>query len=141
VLYSYAENFQFHHPDLTVDLDLAEDNQQLPQAVRVNLYRICQQALRNVAQHADARHVRITLRLDHSRVAMTVEDDGVGFHAPATWLDWAREGRFGIFEAFQRAAAIGGDLEIDSQPAHGVRLRVTAPLLPQHQATSSPCNE
>lgn len=128
VLYSYAENFQLLHPDVRVDLELDDDNQQLPEPVRVTLYRICQQALRNVAQHANAENVRIILHLNDNWVTLTVEDDGAGFNTPTTWLEWAHEGRFGLFEAFQRAAAIGGELEIDSQPAQGVRLRVTAPL-------------
>jgi signal transduction histidine kinase len=141
VLYSYAENFQLLYPDMTVGLDLAEDNQQLPQSVRVTFYRICQQALRNVAQHANAQNVHISLQLNNGQVTMTVEDDGAGFAVPEAWLEWARQGRFGLFEAFQRAAAIGGNLEVDSQPDRGVRLRVTAPLARAEHSTSSPCNE
>lgn len=136
VLRSYAENFQLLHPEIKVDLDLAKDDQQLSQPVRVALYRICQQALRNIAQHASAQHVRITLRLLPDCVTMTVEDDGAGFHAPAVWLDWARQGRFGLFESFQWAAAIEGTLEIDSQPRRGVQLRVTAPLPFQNSASA-----
>ncbi|RIK39816.1 MAG: hypothetical protein DCC55_16905 [Chloroflexi bacterium] len=132
VLHSYAENFQLLHPEIKVDLDLAQDDQQLPQPVRTVFYRIYQHALRNIAQHAEAQHVRITLRLTSGWVIMTIEDDGVGFDPSGIGLDWARQGRFGLFESLQLAAAVNGELEIDSAPNRGVRLRAVAPLPSQN---------
>jgi signal transduction histidine kinase len=128
VLRSCAESFGQHNPEVQVDLDLVEDDQQLPTAVRLTLYRICQQALRNVGQHANAQRVKIRLQLEKNQVVMAIEDDGSGFVVPNAWLDWASEGRFGLFESMQRAAAINGQLQIDTAPGQGVRLLVTAPL-------------
>lgn len=128
VLQSCAESFARHHPEIKLSLDLVEDDQQLSQTVRLTLYRICQQALRNVAQHAQASRVAIGLRIDEHQVVLSIEDDGVGFDMPSSWLDWAQEGRFGLFECMQWAAAIQGQLEVQSTPGQGVRLYATAPL-------------
>jgi signal transduction histidine kinase len=128
VLQSCAESFGRHSPGIQIYLDLEEDDQQLPQTVRLTLYRICQQALRNVAQHAHAKRVAISLRIVDDQVVMTIEDDGVGFDLPDTWLDWAQEGRFGLFESREWAAAIHGRLEIQATPGQGVRLYAAVPL-------------
>lgn len=136
VLQSYAESFQRRHPTIQLDLDLAEDGQRLPQPVRLACYRICQQGLRNIAQHATATRVQISLRLGADEVVLTIEDNGAGFVAPDTWpatwpestIEWANDGRFGLFECGQRAAAIDGQLTVEARPGHGVRLQLTAPI-------------
>lgn len=136
VLQSYAENFQQRHPTIRVEPDLADDGQRLPQPVRLACYRICQQALRNIAQHATATQVQIGLRLSATEVVLTIVDNGAGFAAPASWpttwsesaIQWAQDGRFGLFECGQRAAAIHGQLTVETEPGKGVRLQLTAPI-------------
>ncbi len=130
VLRSYAEAFQLLYPNIQVELSLVEDEQQLPQLTRVTLYRIFQHALRNVAQHAQATQVRIALFFADEQVVLRIEDDGRGFEVPQAWLDWASQGRFGLFECLQRAGAIGGELQIETQPGRGVRLDITVPYGP-----------
>jgi signal transduction histidine kinase len=135
VLHSTAENFHRQHPEIAVDLELMHDGTLLSQVVRLTFYRICQHALRNVAQHASAHHVRITLQLNGKVVKMGVEDDGKGFAVPSSFLDWANEGRLGLFEAKQRAESINGKLEINCVSGAGVCLWVTAPLAPATDGT------
>jgi signal transduction histidine kinase len=127
VLRSSAENFQRHNPEVTVALDLAEDGLNIPHSIRLTFYRICQLALRNITQHADAHHVRIALGMTPDKVTMTVEDDGRGFSRPASWLEWAGRGRLGLFECEQHAQAIDGTLAVQTAPGQGVRLQVSAP--------------
>jgi PAS domain S-box-containing protein len=129
VIQSCAENFQRQYPALSIKLDLASDEQRLPERVRLALYRICQHALKNVAQHAEAHHVRICLQLDTDQVAMTIEDDGHGFSVPNSWLDWARQGRYGLIGCRERAEAIGGRFAIVSQPGQGVKVQAIVPLV------------
>lgn len=130
VLRSYAEMFQLSHPNIQVELSLVEDEQQLSQAVRITLYRIFQHALRNVAQHAQATYVSIALFFTENEITLRIEDDGQGFEVPRAWLDWARQGRFGLFESLQRAGAIGGELQVETKPGRGVRIDVIVPYTP-----------
>ncbi|MDE3077024.1 MAG: ATP-binding protein, partial [Chloroflexota bacterium] len=85
------------------------------------LFRVAQEALTNVAKHANASLVRIELSLHGQQVRLAVEDNGVGFD-PAQVPDE----RLGLFGMEERIALLGGKLRIDSRPGHGTRLIVTA---------------
>ena len=128
VLHSSAENFAQQFPSIKVELDVAEDGLVLPPSVRLTFYRICQEALRNIAQHAEAQRVRIQLTLAEDTVAMVIGDDGRGFTVPPSWIEWASAGKLGLFQCTQYAEAINGNLQVQSTPGQGVRVLVNAPL-------------
>ena len=79
------------------------------------LYRITQEALNNVAKHAQAEHVAILLdgRLD--RVSLIVEDDGIGFDVQSV----GPRQRFGVVGMRERATLLGGTLDIESRSGQG----------------------
>jgi signal transduction histidine kinase len=128
VLHSYAEKFQQTCPNLHIELDLDDDAQHIPERVRLALYRICQEALDNVAQHAHAHSVLLQLQLETAEVVLRLKDDGQGFTIPKHWLDLGQAGHFGIIACIERAESIGGRLEVLSKPGEGVTIQVTAPL-------------
>ncbi len=95
----------------------------LPPRVEVALYRICQEALANVARHAGAESVDVRLVATPEQVRLVVEDDGRGFDASET--SGERHGLVGINE---RARMLGGSFEVRSSPGAGTRVEVTVPL-------------
>lgn len=125
---SHAGIFQEENPDLTVHLELMEDGQQLSEGVRLALFRIYQQALNNVAKHAQANTLWVRFTLDAEQAILEVQDDGRGFQLPERWIEMAREGHLGLVGAFERADAVGGKLEVISAPGEGTLLRVVIPL-------------
>lgn len=127
-LRSHTERFQLLHPELTFDLALEDDHQLLMEPTRLALYRIYHQALGNVAKHAAARNVRITFTLTAAQAKLIIADDGCGFQVPTDWLALARQGQMGLIIAFERAAAIGGRLEVQSWPGQGTQITVGVPL-------------
>jgi two-component system NarL family sensor kinase len=92
----------------------------LPAIAEAELFRIAQQALDNVRQHARATRVRMSLACTKRNTKLTIEDDGVGFDVRR-----AGAGRHGIRGMRERAEAIGGRLRISSSPG-GTRVVVTA---------------
>jgi signal transduction histidine kinase len=128
VLHSYAEKFNQSYPDFQIELDLADDAQHIPERVRLALYRICQQALDNVAQHAQAQNVLLQLQLNSGEVVLRIKDDGLGFVIPKHWFDLGQAGHYGLIACIERAQSIGGRLEVLSKPGEGVTIQVTAPL-------------
>lgn len=122
---THVRRFQSQFPHLNLMMDLDADEQRLPERMRLALYRIFQQALDNVARHAQANNVRISLRLAAEEVQLKVIDDGLGFTPPRQWIDFAREGRIGLLDAVERAEAIGGRLEVTSAPGAGTLVLVT----------------
>jgi two-component system, NarL family, sensor kinase len=95
----------------------------LPPRVEVALYRICQEALANVARHTGAGQVDVRLVATPEQVRLVVEDDGRGFDASA--VPGERHGLVGMNE---RASMLGGSLEVRSSPGAGTRVEVTVPL-------------
>ena len=71
--------------------DLKKDTGHLPQVQALALFHICQEALANIAKHAHARKVKVTLWNSSDRLLLEVRDDGRGFdqtaypHDPGTW--------------------------------------------------------
>ena len=106
--------------DLSLDLQAPDQIGSLAPAVEQAVYRIAGEALTNVAQHADARHLTVWLGRVGGRLMLTVSDDGCGFDATALSLD----GHYGLKGMRERAEMIGGELEIESQPGQGTIVRL-----------------
>lgn len=124
---SHAERFQNLYPDLTISLDLAEDDLWLPEYVRLTLFRITQEMLSNIAKHAEATQVVIRFELNRSDLVLEIQDNGNGFEVPDRWIELVREGHLGLLGASERAEEIDGSLTILSTPGSGTIVRVTAP--------------
>jgi len=120
---SLAEEFS-GRTGVAVDCDARLDGD-LPPEVEVALYRIFQEALTNVARHAEARHVRASLRRDGAEVVLVVLDDGRGFD-PAK-LAKAGEGRAGLAGMRERLLGLGGRLDVKAAPGEGVTLEARMP--------------
>jgi len=88
-------------------------------------FRILQESLSNVAQHAHASLVRVELRQENSMLSMTISDNGVGLHARSR----NKFGSFGLVGIEERINLLGGTCSIDSAPGNGTQVRVVAPLL------------
>lgn len=105
--------------------------ERLPSEVEIAVYRIIQEALTNVAKHAEAKNVSVILRYRDSTLMAIIEDDGKGFDvSQVTAL--ASEKKLGLFGMYERASLIGGKLTIESQPGAGTTIFLEVPLkLPQ----------
>jgi two-component system, NarL family, sensor kinase len=95
----------------------------LPPSVEAALYRICQEALTNVARHAEVGRATVRLVATPDQVRLVVEDDGRGFDASEV-----SEGRHGIVGMRERAEVLGGSLQVRSEPGAGTRIEATVPL-------------
>jgi signal transduction histidine kinase len=102
-------------------------DQPLDPAIEVATYRIVQEGLTNVAKHARAAHCRVTLGRHGDSLVVDVVDDGEGFDVHSLGATPPRLGLVGIRE---RAAHLGGSLEVTSSPGRGTHLHVELPLAP-----------
>jgi signal transduction histidine kinase len=127
-LQKYIGDFITCHPDLKVCVDLIPDGKSLPENVRLALFRICQESLRNVAKHAHAQTVKIRFWMDTQAAFLEVKDDGKGFDVPQRWVFLAKEGHMGLVRMHELVDTVGGDLKVDSDPGEGTLVRVAIPL-------------
>jgi len=96
----------------------------LPQGVDVALYRVAQEALNNVARHAGATRVGVTLTIGHDSLELVIADDGRGFVRDTA----AARQSLGLLSIEERVRAVGGTLDIASEPGRGTEVRVRVPL-------------
>jgi signal transduction histidine kinase len=106
--------------DLIVTTDLPETLPSLPAAIEVAVYRIIEEALANVANHAGARSCVVRITAGES-LDLTVEDDGIGFPEDA------RSG-VGLLSMRERAEELGGAFAIEPRSGGGTRIAVQFPL-------------
>ncbi len=117
-------------PDRTgiaLTFDSAVPDLQLPVGREIEVFHIVQEALANVARHANAMRVRLTLDRFAGGYEIVVEDDGIGFPAGALDGDLAESGHFGIAIMSERARRLGGELALESAAGSGTRVRLRFP--------------
>jgi two-component system sensor histidine kinase UhpB len=123
----YAEEFT-KRTNIAVELqDQARERaRQLPREAAVALFRVAQEALTNVAKHADAKHVWLRLEAEPSELRLAIRDDGSGFDAEA--VAQTRATRLGMTTMDERVIAAGGSLRVESAPGKGTTIKAQVPL-------------
>lgn len=111
-------------PDVDVDETACRG---LSDAIDVVLFRIAQEALNNVERHARASHVSLIVSRGPDAVRLEVADDGIGFEMPDPTGTAAPAVQLGVLGMFERAAIVGGRVEVHSAPRSGTRVMVTLP--------------
>jgi signal transduction histidine kinase len=111
---------------VSIDVEGADDQRMAP-TVETALYRIVQEALHNVGKHARATRATVRLARDEKRVWCSITDDGTGFE-PLKAADDPDGGGLGLVGIKERLGALGGSLQIRSDPGRGAELFVSIPL-------------
>ena len=125
----YAEATLVDH-GVEVAIDADPPPPRLPGHIEVALFRIVQEAITNVAKHADATHVRIAIEYEAPDVTITVEDDGRGFDVDRALAATGPEAEsVGLIGMQERVRLLDGQLEIHSIEGAGTRVRVRAQIL------------
>jgi signal transduction histidine kinase len=112
----------------------------LPADTELALYRILQEALKNVEQHARARHVTVRLTKQGDTVQLVIKDDGIGFdpdHRPARRKE---KGGLGLLGMRERATYVGGTLMVKSAPGKGSTVTAQMPLIDRTSGGRSSAN-
>jgi len=95
--------------------------------VALVLFRITQEALRNVWRHSGATRAEIEVDFQESKTRIIIRDNGKGFYTPAQIGDLAREGKLGLAGMQERARLIGGILLVQSEPGKGTEVILETP--------------
>ncbi len=111
-LQGFTVSFQYTGPD-----------SRFAPEVEVALYRIVQEALNNVARHAQATHAVVYLKVNEA-ISLVVQDNGVGFEVPPHPVDFAAQAHFGLLSIAERVRLLGGTLDIHSTVGQGTTLTV-----------------
>lgn len=118
-----------------VEVTTTGERQILDPEIEVALLRTAQEALANVAKHADATRAVLTLSYMGDVVTLDVRDDGVGFHVDDT-AGGPRKG-FGLLGMRQRVNRVAGSLAIESEPGGGTAISARVPAIAGRRASDT----
>jgi signal transduction histidine kinase len=122
-LQQYTEEFGRKY-DIQADFEVVGmQGKRLPIEIEIAMFRIVQESLTNVALHARATHVDVLVNVHETRVAATIEDDGVGF-APSPSIV---ENTLGLFGMRERVEMLGGRFSVESAPGKGTTVTAEVP--------------
>jgi two-component system, NarL family, sensor kinase len=110
----------------------------LPADTELTLYRILQEALKNVEKHARARRVTVRLRQQGDSVQLAINDDGIGFDPDHHPVKRKGKGGLGLLSMRERATYVGGGLNITSAPSKGTTVLAKVPLIDRTRAGEKP---
>jgi PAS domain S-box-containing protein len=117
-----------HQYGVEASVEVDDALPELSQEAQLLLFRIAQEALRNVGRHSGATRAAISLRLCEDRVNMMVRDDGRGFELPKDISDLATTGKLGLLGMYERARLLCGSFDICSEPGRGTTVLVELPM-------------
>jgi signal transduction histidine kinase len=114
-----------------VQVNVIGSRRRLGQQLELTLFRIVQEAINNIAKHANAQQTSLVLEFQDSIVKVIVEDDGQGFDLEKTSSPEDKMRGLGLLGMIERANLAGGSLEIESYSGRGTRIVVSMPVPPE----------
>ena len=112
---------------IATEVNVSGAERRLPEEAAIALFRVTQEALRNVWRHSGATKAELTVEFDKTKTRITVSDNGKGFDLPENMGDLAKNGKLGLTGMQERAQLVGGTLTIQSQPGAGTSITVELP--------------
>jgi len=106
-------------------LEVVGEPHRVDRSVELALFRIAQEALRNVEKHSSATSAMVVLQFVDHRIQLSVSDNGQGFSPPRNLSQLAGRGSLGLLGMKERADLVGGSFEVRSSPGHGSAVAVT----------------
>lgn len=116
-----------NHFGIAIDMVVLGSVRRLPPEIELVLFRIVQEALRNVWKHSGASRAWVSLEFGDDKAVLTVKDDGKGFELTERIEDLAVAGKFGLVGMQERAQLIGGKLTLQSGPGKGTTVTAEVP--------------
>lgn len=119
-----VDNFR-EETGIEVEFSSEGDSQEITPDVSTALFRIVQESLNNIRQHAKATKMTMRLKFIDSNVSITIQDNGNGFALPEHISSLGIKGKFGLIGLHERAESIGARLEIETHLGYGTEIRIT----------------
>ncbi len=124
------------YPGRHIELETLVAEEAIPEKLKINIFRIAQEALNNIAKHSQAEWVDISLSENEAGIELVVSDEGVGMD-----LDLVRKTStsrsLGLTSMRERAELTGGSFSIESNPGEGTTIRASWPVFPTNAAPVS----
>jgi nitrate/nitrite-specific signal transduction histidine kinase len=127
---SFYRRFRGLYSDIQIEEDFGVDESEIPEQLKIVIYRVFQEALNNVAKHSEAEHVRVSVSKTEGTLQLYIEDNGKGFDVEQLLSDESQavSDSMGIASMQERTQISGGSFEINSDLGRGTTIRVSWPI-------------
>jgi len=119
----FCRECQKTYSHISVENKIGIAEQDIPDSLKTPIFRICQEAINNTAKYSKASLVNLSLRKEHDKIQLTIQDNGQGFD-----LNTVRKG-LGLSTMRERAGLSGGSFDLESSIGKGTLIRVSWPLI------------
>ena len=117
----FCRRFGEIYTGISVEKDVRLEEAQVPENLKIIIFRIIQEAMNNSAKHSQARKICLSLWLEGERIELRISDDGVGFNQAAV-ISKGQCGKFGLTSMRERADLSNGEFHIESSPGAGTAI-------------------
>ena len=116
------------HSGINVEVKTNGAERRVAPEAELVLFRIVQEALRNVWRHSQATSAQVIVEFHDTKTRMAIKDDGKGFARQSSMGDLTRAGKLGLAGMQERARLLGGSLTVESEPGKGTTVTIEAPI-------------
>ena len=123
----FCREFQMIYSDVRIEKELDVQESEVPESLKMVVFRVLQEAMNNIAKHSDADLVRLCFKKTDATIGLTIEDNGRGFDLQGALSLNSPEKGFGITSMKERTELAGGSFAIESTPGTGTVVRASWP--------------
>ncbi len=123
----FCRDFERLYSGIHIEKQINIEEGEVPEPFKVDMFRILQEALNNVAKHSKADLVRLALRRTHGQIDLVIEDNGQGFDPEYVWSVKKADAGVGLTSMKERAELSGGALSVKSHKGRGTTVQASWP--------------
>ncbi len=131
----FCREFDKETKNIHLDTEIDVEEHQIPEEIKVSIFRIIQEGFNNIIKHANARNISLNLYVMEQNLVLLICDDGVGMEINKSK---GFVGGLGLLSMRERAEFAQGRFQIDSAPERGTRIKVEWPLVSVTRLTGPP---
>lgn len=124
----FFRQFRTTYPGIGLEAEIGIEEREIPEVLRIVIFRIAQEAFHNIAKHSRATRVGFSLVRRNNTITLEIEDNGAGFDLETGLSKSSGEQRFGLAGMKERAELAGGFFTLRSVPGKGTTVRAQWPL-------------
>ncbi len=124
----YLREFGRVHQRIQIETELDIEEAEIPEALKINIYRVIQEAFNNIGKHSGASEVRLKLTKSSNPILLLIRDNGKGFDINEALSDKDPLSGYGLTAMKERCEIYGGHFQIDATPGGGTRLTASFPV-------------
>ncbi len=118
----FCREFGEMHPHVHIEREMAVEEDSVPDALKITIYRILQEAMNNVARHSRATELSLSLKEEDGRLHLTIRDNGVGFDTDPTAPQERLDRGLGLASMKERTELSSGRFAVESRPGFGTTI-------------------